>query len=131
MCRAEGFNSNRNLLNQVKPQAIRSKQVRNDVNDEKIQSTNKIIKAQNINKKKNDLDEMQKRKLFDKIILYENRLKAIVIMKKLKENEMKERGLYRNLEILKKKAYVLEITKSCREKFKKRIFDKILAPNKR
>ena len=113
MYRAKEFNSNsnRNLLNQLKAQAIRFKQSRNDV--DKIQSaTKKIIQTQNINKKKKDMDEMQKGKLFDKIKLYEDRLKRIVIMRKLKENEMKERGLYRNLEIIKKQAYVLEKTKA-------------------
>lgn len=58
--------------------------------------------------KKNDIEEMQKAKLFIKIKSYENRLKIINIMKDLKKKEMKERGLYRNIELIKKRAYVME-----------------------
>lgn len=115
MCSAKEFNDNRKLLNRLKTEASCFKNA-NDVvvveNIKKIQKAPKLVfHKQHFNKRK-EMEEIQKGKFLNKIKLYENHLKRIEIMRKLRENEIKERGLYRNLELIKKQAYVLEKRKA-------------------
>jgi len=91
---AKEFNDNRKLLNRLKTEGSCFKNAK-----------------QHFNKRKK-MEEIQRGKFLDKIKLYENHLKRIEIMKKLRQNEIKERGLYRNLELIKKQTYVLEKRKA-------------------
>lgn len=111
VCSAQEFNKNHKFLNRLKTEASKLNHPSHVVltnSSKKSQNTFKRVFQNNKISKKDDIEGMQKAKLFLRIKSHENRSKRIDIMKNLKKKEMKERGLYRNLEIIKKQAYVLE-----------------------
>lgn len=58
--------------------------------------------------KKIQMQEEKRAQYIDDLKKYEERVRKIQLLQKLKQNEYKERGLYRNLELIKKQIYVLE-----------------------